>query len=224
MYVSETPKDMELLSEDIKSITTEISYFCDSLPELVRKLKNIKEQFENLDKSEDRHVHSSVYTYLGKALIIGGIVGVPSTFGLSAAISIFGHILIACCPISELAFSETRPLEIKTLSIDVHEIVTELKDFKIHCEQAKSFYNSLCQHSVNYDCKYMYLLGMTLNELDIKFNAYFSHFDNMEKQETYKQAADKMLHDLDCSIKELMALQQKLYDIKKDLNQMNTLL
>ena len=214
---------MELLSEDVKNVTTELSYFCDSLPNLIRKLKNMKEQFENLDKKVDRQVYNSVYTYLGKALIIGGIVGVPSTFGLSAAISIFGHILIACCPVSELAFSETKQ-EIKKLSIDIHEIVTELRDFKVHCGQAKSFYNSLCQHSVNYDCKYMYLLGMTLNELDIKFNAYFSHFDNMEKQETYKQAADKMLHDLDCSIEELIALQQKLYDIKKHLNKMKTLL
>ena len=214
---------MELLSEDIKSITTEISYFCDSLPELLRKLKKIKEQFENLDKNVDRQVYNSVYTYLGKALIIGGIVAVPSTFGLSAAISIFGHLLIACCPVSELAFSETKQ-EIKKLSTDIHEIVTELSDFKMHCEQAKSFYDSLCQHSVNYDCKYMYMLGMTLNELDIRFNAYFSHFDNMEKQQTYKQAADKILHDLDCSIEELIALQQKLSDIKKHLNQMKALL
>lgn len=212
---------MEHFSEDIKNINKELSYFSDSLPELVRRMKYVKVQYENLDMNAQEQVYSSVGTYLGKALIIGGIVSAPSTIGVLAAICIFGHILMTHYFHSKLPFTESK---LENLSVDIREVVAKLQEFNAHCRQAKSHYDSLCQNSVQYDYKYLYLLGTALNEFEIRFNAYCLHFGNMERQKNYKQATDIMLHDLDSSIHELIAFQQKLIDIEKHLNQMKTLL
>ena len=215
----DTCKDMEHCSEDITNINKELSYFSDSLPELIRKMKNVKMQYEKLEMKVQEQVYSSVTTYLGKALIIGGIASAPSTLGPLAAICILGHILITYCFPSELPYTE-----LKDISVHIHEVVTKLQDFNTHCRQAKICYDLMCQKSITYDYKYLYLLGTALNELEMRFNTYCLHFGNMEKQENYKQVADITLHDLDSSIDELISFQQKLYDIRKHLNQMQSLL
>ena len=211
---------MEHFTEDIRNINKELSYFSNSLPDLVRKMKNVKVQYESLDMNVQDEVYSSV-TYLGKALIIGGIVSAPSTVGLVAAICILGHVIRTYYFPSEIPCTEPK---LKGLSVDINEVVSRLQDFNAHCRQAKLCYNSLCQNSVNYDCKHLYLLGTALNELEMRFNTYCLHFDNIIKQENYKQAADIMMNDLDSSIDELIAFQQKLNDIRKHLNQMKSLI
>ena len=212
---------MEHCTEDIKNINEELCYFSDSLPELVRTLKNVKVQYESLDMNMQDEVYSSVSNYLSKALIIGGIVSAPSTLGLLGAIYILGHVIRTYYFPSELPFTEPK---LEGLSVDMYEVVTKLQDFNAHCRQAKSYYDSLCKNSVNHDCNYLYLLGTALNELEMRFNTYCLRFGNMVKQENCKQAADITLNDLDTSIEELIAFQQKLYDIRKHLNQMKSLL
>lgn len=217
-------QDDESFSEIIKNINIELSYFWNSIQELLRSFKEIRVKLEKLDEQVQEQAFGSAYTYLGKALIIGGMVGAPSTFGLSVAICIFGHILIAYGPASEFVFSETAKPEIKDLTNDIHDIVIKLGNFNAHCRQVRTFYDSLCQYSSDHNCKYVYLLGTTLNELEIRFNAYLLHFENMEREEDYKQGAEKMSHNLDCNIAELIAFQQKISDIRKHLNQMKAIL
>jgi len=207
------------LSNNLEDIDKELRYLYVYLPKLISKLKDIKLQLEKCYKSTSlqEQVDGLAYAHLGKALILGGLVGAPATLGLSVAISIFGHILIAYCTASELAVS---PTILKIKRFDIRKIVTELEGFKTHCKQAKLFYKSLCQNSINLNDKDdVYLLGTALNELEMRFNTYFYHFDNMEKQE---QVADKILHDLNCNIEELSGFQQKISDIREHLHQMRT--
>ena len=202
---------MEVI-KDIENIEKELEHLIGDLSNLIKRLKNIEGQYKNVKKQD----YSSTYTYLSTALIfgsiVGGPVGGPVTAGLSVAVGVFGHILT----------EYYNPTEFIIQQFGILEVVEKLEDLKRYCQNAKAFYDSLCQHLSNNNDKNVYLLGAALNELEVRFNGYFLHFSKIRMEENRRQVVEEVLHGLDCNIKEVIAFQQKVSNVQGYLNQMKS--